>query len=317
MEREEAAVALTLLRKVVAQARDDTAVQNFGVIWMCSAFSNGGGFAATHVLLSRGHLSPAPYVAVWAVVFTLNGVFILAFKKKGRGAPSFIERQTWAIWNTCVAAMALAAVINYLMGISTMLFMPAVASLVAAVTFSTMGALMGRWWYLPAGVWAAMALVMALVPRLQFALFAALWWLTQGTSGYLLHRAKVRASVRASAGAATMIGGRRGRAVTGSDAPGGDAPRGRRAGRPRGRAGGALARRSRGAARAARASAGTKPWPRARRCSRAARSAGAAAPSRWRAPGRRSCSRSTRPSSGRSTLLRRRRGWRSARRSRG
>ena len=194
MEREEAAVALALLRRVVAQARDDTAVQNFGVIWMCSAFSNGGGFAATHVLLSRGHLQPAPYVAVWAVVFLLNGAFILAFKKKGHAAPSFIERQMWAIWNTCVVALALSAVINYLMGISTMLFMPAVASLITAMTFATMGALMGKWWYLAAGVWAAMALVMGIVPGLQFALFAVLWWLTQGTSGYLLHRAKLRAS---------------------------------------------------------------------------------------------------------------------------
>jgi hypothetical protein len=205
MEREEADAALALLRKVVARARDDTALQNFGVVWMCSAFSNGGGFAATHILLSRGHLSPTPYIAVWAVVFTLNGAFIVAFKKKGTGAPSFIERQTWAIWTTCVLAMGLAAVMNYLMGISTMLFMPAVASLVAAITFSTMGALMGRRWYLAAAVWAATALIMALMPRLQFAFFAALWWLTQGTSGYLLHRAKMRAGLRAGA-SATAVG---------------------------------------------------------------------------------------------------------------
>jgi hypothetical protein len=193
MEKEQAVQALSMLRKVVAQARDDTALQNWGIIWMCSAVSNGAGFFATHVLLSRGHWKPEPYVGVWAVVFALNFTFIATLKGKTAHARSFIERQLWSIWNTCIAAMALAAVVNYLMGLQIMLFMPAVASIVAAMTFSIMGALMGKWFYVPAAIWAAMALAMSIVPHLQFALFAGLWALTQGTCGALLHRAKRRA----------------------------------------------------------------------------------------------------------------------------
>jgi hypothetical protein len=194
MEKEQAVQALTMLRKVVAQARDDTALQNWGLIWMCSAVTNGVGFFATHVLLSRGHWKPEPYVGVWAVVFVFNFTFIFTLKGKGAHARSFIERQVWSIWNTCIGAMLLAAVVNYLMGLQAMLFMPAVASIVAAMTFSIMGALMGRWFYVPAAVWAAMALVMSVVPHLQFALFAVLWAITQGTCGALLHRAKLRAA---------------------------------------------------------------------------------------------------------------------------
>jgi hypothetical protein len=51
---------------------------------------------------------------------------------------------------------------------------------------------MGRVWYAPAALWACMSIVMALRPREQFAIFAVLWALTQGTGGALLHREKLR-----------------------------------------------------------------------------------------------------------------------------
>ena len=95
-------------------------------------------------------------------------------------------------WNTFVGAMVLTAVVNYLLGVRVMLFMPAVACIVAAMTFSTMGSIMGRVWYVPAAIWAAMAIVLALLPKAQFAIFSVLWALTQGTGGALLHRQKLR-----------------------------------------------------------------------------------------------------------------------------
>lgn len=192
MDREQATDALLVLRKLAAKTRDDTALQNWGLIWLCSSVSNGAGFFGTHLLFARGDDQPLPYMILWAVVFAINGVFILLFKGKSAGARSFIDRQTFAIWNTFVAAMALVAVVNYLLGVRTMLFMPAVACIVAAMTFSVMGSIMGRAWYVPAAIWAAMSIVLALRPGEQFAIFAVLWTLTQGTGGALLHRAKMR-----------------------------------------------------------------------------------------------------------------------------
>lgn len=194
MDREEAEDALAMLRKLASKTRDDTALQNWGLIWICSSITNGAGFFGTHVLMSRGNFQPLPYVILWSGVFLLNGLFILFLKGKspGAGAPSFIDRQTLAIWNTFVLGMALTALINYLLGIQVMLFMPAVASILAAMTFSIMGSIMGRAWYAPAILWATMAIVLALRPKEQFAIFALLWTLTQGTGGALLHRAKLR-----------------------------------------------------------------------------------------------------------------------------
>ncbi len=192
MDREQATDALLVLRKLGSKTRDDTALQNWGLIWICSSFTNGAGFFGTHVLLARETFSPLPYVLLWTLVFAANGAFIVFLKGKSSGAPSFIDRQTFALWNTLIVAMALTAVVNYLLGVRVMLFMPAVACIVAAMTFSAMGSMMGRAWYAPAGVWAAMAIVLALRPKEQFAIFAVLWTLTQGTGGALLHRAKRR-----------------------------------------------------------------------------------------------------------------------------
>lgn len=200
MDRDEAADALKLLRRVAAKARDDTAVQNWGLIWLFSGASNGAGFMGTHVFMSRGDLRPLRYVILWSVVFALNGLWIALFKKKASGAPSFFERQLWSLWNVLILAMAATALVNYVLGLSVMMFVPPVCCILAAMTFATMGSLMGRWWYALAALWGATAFVTAAMPRAQFALFAVLWALTQSGAGALLHRAKLASEREARAG---------------------------------------------------------------------------------------------------------------------
>lgn len=113
MNREEAAEALQLIRRVVSQARDDTALQNWGVIWMLHAFTNGGGFLATHALHAQGHRTPGPYVLLWCAIVPLNLISIFWLRRReAAGVRSFIERQVWSIWTTCMAGMALVALSN-------------------------------------------------------------------------------------------------------------------------------------------------------------------------------------------------------------
>lgn len=192
MDREQAAQALQMLQRVVAQARDDTALENWGLIWVCSAFSNTAGFFATQWLFSSGHRAPWPYAGLWVLVLLVNGGFIAAFKRGGAArVRTFVERQVWALWTALVLAMGLAAVVNYLLGLDR-LFMPAVASLLTAFTFAAMGSAMGSVWFAPAVGWTLFSLVMAALPRWQFALFGVAWFLTQFTGGALLHRARLR-----------------------------------------------------------------------------------------------------------------------------
>jgi hypothetical protein len=190
MNREEANEALQLIRRVVTQARDDSALQNWGVIWILHAFTNGGGFLGTHVLYQQGHRTPGPYLLLWAAIVPLNLVAIFWLQRKeAAGVRSFIERQVWSIWTTCMGGMVLVALVNWLLGLEV-LFMPAVGCILISVSFSVMGALMGRAWYAAAVVYALAALVLARLPQQGFAALAALWFLTQLTGGLLLHRAR-------------------------------------------------------------------------------------------------------------------------------
>jgi hypothetical protein len=189
MDREEAAGTLELLRKVVARARDDTAAENWGVIWVVHAVSNGAGFFGTHLLLGSGHVTPGPYVLLWAVVLGFNFLTLARFRRRNASSGSFIEKQIWSIWTTFIVAMSLTAIANYLLGL-TVLFMPEVTCVLVAVAFSTMGSMMGAGWYAPALVWGLMALVLARVPGDAFALLGALWLVTQGAGGILLERAR-------------------------------------------------------------------------------------------------------------------------------
>lgn len=192
MNREEAAEALQLLRRVVSQARDDTALQNWGVIWMAHAFTNSAGFVGTHVLYAQGHRTPGPYALLWGAIIPLNLLSIFWLRRnEAAGVRTFIERQVWSIWTTCMAGMVLVALINWMLGLD-LLFMPPVACVLIAMAFSVMGAIMGRAWYLASALFALAALGIARVPDQGFALLAGLWGVTQLLGGVLLYQARRR-----------------------------------------------------------------------------------------------------------------------------
>ncbi|MFP2926504.1 hypothetical protein ACLESO_15040 [Pyxidicoccus sp. 3LG] len=201
MNREEANQALDLIRRVVTQARDDSALQNWGLIWMLHAFVNAGGFAATQWLWTQGHRLPGAYALVWAGVLTFNIVTIFVLKRgETAGTRSFIERQIWAIWTTFIAGMVLVALINWLLGLDR-LFMPAVACVLFGTAFSMMGALMGRIWFLVAAAFGLAALGMTQAPDHAFILLGAVWFATQFGGGLALHRARLRRLAASGTGA--------------------------------------------------------------------------------------------------------------------
>lgn len=190
MNREEAAEALQLLRRVVTQARDDSALQNWGVIWILHAFTNGGGFLGTHLLFQQGYRTPGPFILLWATIVPINLVAIFWLQRKeAAGVRSFIERQVWSIWTTCMGGMVLVALANWMMGLD-LLFMPAVGCILIAMSFSVMGALMGRAWYAAAVIYALAALGLARMPEVGFGVLGGMWFVTQLIGGLLLHRAR-------------------------------------------------------------------------------------------------------------------------------
>ena len=199
MDREEATRALEVLRKVVGQTRDDSAMQNWGKKWMVQAFVNGGAFAGTNALLDRGVFEPWPFATLWTVAIALDIGIVLALGRRRSGVRSFVETQVWSIWTTFIAAVSLVAVLNHAMGLRTFFLGPVIGAL-AGVAFATMGSLLGRKWYAVAVVFAVTSIVMAYVGDKQFYVLAIVWGATQFAIGLGLERAR-----REGAGSAARI----------------------------------------------------------------------------------------------------------------
>ena len=193
MERNEAAEALALLRTVVDRARDDSALQNWGIIWMLHGITNGGGFIATNLMLWEQIQNWRPYAVMWSCIVTLNIGIILLLRKKA-GTRSFVDHAIWAIWTTFIGAVILLAVINQMLGL-TVGFLAPVVAIMASMGFCTMAAVISRGWYFPAALFATAGMVMSLpgVRHYQFIILGVLWCGCQVASGVVLERAKRRA----------------------------------------------------------------------------------------------------------------------------
>ena len=193
MERNEAHEALAMLRKVVDRARDDSAIQNWGRIWMLHAFTNGGGFLATDVMLSKGISDWRPFAVMWACIVALDLGIVFALRRRA-GTRSFVDRAIWATWSSFIGAVIVLAVLNQMLGLAVGFLAPVVA-LMAAMGFSSMGAVISRGWYVPAALFAAASLVMAwpAARPWQFTILGVLWGASQFSAGVALERAKRRA----------------------------------------------------------------------------------------------------------------------------
>jgi hypothetical protein len=201
MDREQAVEALELLRRVVGQARDDTTLQNWGVIWMIHGFTNGLGFIGTNILMWRGYESPWPYVMLWAVILPVNMASIFLLKSHEAGAWTFFESMIWLIWTTFIGAALLASVANYLLGFRIDQ-LGLVVAVLSAYAFCMMGGMMGKRWFLGAGLFAVAAVAMGAFPNWQFIILGLTWGIVQFVAGATLHAQRKR---RLATGAAARL----------------------------------------------------------------------------------------------------------------
>ena len=191
MDRGQAVEALELLRRVVGQARDDTTLQNWGVIWMLHGLTNGLGFVGTNILMWRGYETPWPYVMLWGVILPVNMASIFLLKSHPAGAWTFFESMIWLVWTTFIGAALLATAANYLLGFRLAQLGPVVAVL-SAYAFAMMGGMMGKRWFLGAGVFAVAAVLMGAFPNFGFIILGIAWGIVQFVAGATLHAQRKR-----------------------------------------------------------------------------------------------------------------------------
>jgi hypothetical protein len=121
----------------------------------------------------------------------LDLILVFALRRKA-GTRSFVDRAIWATWSTFIGAVILLAALNQMLGLAVGFLAPVVA-VMAAMGFSTMGAVISRGWYVPAALFAVASVVMAVARECQFLILGVLWGSCQFGAGVVLERAKRRA----------------------------------------------------------------------------------------------------------------------------
>ena len=192
MEREQAEQALSLIRKVVDQTRDDLVAQNWGLLWMLHSFSNLAAFVVIGLVVEARALPLPFYLLPLIAAGAVNGVCIVLFSKRDQGLQSFVEQQMHGIWGAFILGTGIAGLSLHLAHAPPSLFVYVVA-LTSGISFAMMGTVFTRKFF---GVAAAFALVMAAFPFFpsgggRWLTLGGLWWVTLFGIGFTMHRVRL------------------------------------------------------------------------------------------------------------------------------
>jgi hypothetical protein len=200
VNREEAERALSIIRTVIQNTRDDLVAHNWGLAWMIQAFTNLAACAAGWYVESRG--GPVRwYLVPLAVVGAVNLLTVLLFIKRDQGVRSYVEWQMHGIWWTFIVFTLAGAAVLELSAAPPRLFGPFFA-LTSGFGFAMMGVVFSRQW-LFALLFLAVALAGPLLPAgWQWGLIGLVWWCAQFFPGLGMYRELKR---RTQDGRATQI----------------------------------------------------------------------------------------------------------------
>lgn len=189
MEREQAEQALSLIRKVVDQTRDDLVAQNWGLLWMLHSFSNLAAFVTIGLVIEARGLALPFYLLPLIGAGMINGVFIVLLSQRDQGLKSFVEQQMHGIWGAFILGTGVAGLSLHLAKAPPSLFVYVVA-LTSGTAFAMMGTVFTPKFF---GVAAAFGLAMAAFPFFpsgagRWLLLGGLWWITLFGIGFTMHR---------------------------------------------------------------------------------------------------------------------------------
>ncbi len=188
--------ALSLIRRVVEQTRDDLVEQNWGLLWMIHAVVNFVGFASVGLVMVPRGGSVVWQLGPLAAAGFVDGVLVLLLARRDRGIRSFIEMQMHGVWTTFIVANLIANLALAQWGLDPAFTDAAflvVMTLTTAIGFASMGVLFTPRFYGVAAVFAALLFVHPAVGvGLGWVLLGAVWFVSLFASGWLMHRAGLR-----------------------------------------------------------------------------------------------------------------------------
>src|SRR5262245_37946037 len=97
MNQQEAEKALSIIRQVIQNTREDLVAHNWGLIWLIHAFINLAACLCGWYVESQGW-SLLWYLVPLAVAAALNLLFVVLLLTRDQGVRSFVEWQMHGIW---------------------------------------------------------------------------------------------------------------------------------------------------------------------------------------------------------------------------
>jgi hypothetical protein len=196
VNRDEAERALSVIRKVIQNTRDDLVEHNWGLIWMIHAFTNLAACLAGWYIEDQGW-PVLWYLVPFAVVGAVDIVIVQLLVKRDQGVRSYVEWQLHGIWWSFVAFTVVGALMLQVGGAPPRLF-GALFALTTGFSFAMMGVVFSRQWVF-AVLFLGVAAVAPFLPGVQWALIGAVWWsamFVPGVSMYLEKRRRSRDGTR-------------------------------------------------------------------------------------------------------------------------
>lgn len=201
MQKDDAERALQLIRKVVADTRDDLVEQNWGQLWMLHAFVNLAAFVTIGLYVDAEGMPLPYYLAPLIVAGAIDGALVLLLGRRDRGIKSFVEWQMHGIWTTFILGTGLIDLALYLEGAPASVFVYVVA-LTSGIGFAMMGTVFTARFFGVAALFGLAIGVFPFVPSgaVRWIVVGLLWWATLFMAGVVMHRRK-----RARTGTAKLL----------------------------------------------------------------------------------------------------------------
>jgi hypothetical protein len=193
VDKHQAEEALSIIRDVIENTREDLVAHNWGVIWLVHAFTNATAFASIGWFVERRQLSLLWYLVPMAVVAALNLLIIAALVERDRGVRSYVEWQVNGIWVTFIVFSLAAAAVLQLSGAPPVLLGPLI-TVTSGIAFAMMGVVFYSRFFVVAAAFLVLAVAIAAPPvsGLQWYLIAAAWWAALFVPGMILFSEKRR-----------------------------------------------------------------------------------------------------------------------------
>ncbi len=176
-----------LVRRLLRESRHTEVMALWGRVWMWHAFQVLVLFLASNVLIWAGTRRAWPYVTLWGL--GLLSLTVPAWYYRFRDGPALtpIERQLGQVWGMFAACCLLTGVIVVLMGLEVTQLLPLVV-LQCGAAAGCMAAILGGSFYVMAAACAALALLLAVAPRIGPAIFGVVFAVSLFVPGWTFSR---------------------------------------------------------------------------------------------------------------------------------